>query len=117
MNIKYKDSKTKKKCTDRKQATKDLGKYGDELIAKINLIDSMVNFSDVLNYPSFHAHKLEGDKKNYWSLDVKGRKCSWRIIVAPLDEEENIVVPNNEFFKVCQALKVILIEEVSKHYE
>jgi hypothetical protein len=55
--------------------------------------------------------------EDYWSLDIKGRKCSWRLIVAPLDAEQNIIKAGADFSKECVQIKIILVEGVSNHYE
>lgn len=49
-----------------------------------------------------------------YSLDIGGRKSSYRLIIAPIDatieEKTNLV----EFYS---HVEIIRIEEVSKHYE
>lgn len=117
MNIQYKNNKVEKQCTDYKKAKKDFGEYAYDVLGKINLIEEMNSFKDLLNFPSLHCHSLNGKYKNYWAIDVKGRKCSLRIILAPLDENGNIVKPDFDFSNKCVSLNIILIEEVNNHYE
>ena len=41
----------------------------------------------------------------------------YRLIVVPLDDSENIVVKDDKFFSKCKQIRILRIEEVSKHYE
>lgn len=117
MDIKYKNKTLEKQCTDLRKAKKNFGNFGEDVIQKITLIESMTSFKDILNYPSLHCHQLKGTLKNYWAIDVKGRKCSLRMIIAPLDEDGKIVIADDDFHNKCKSLSIILIEEVSDHYE
>lgn len=117
MDIQYKSNKVKKQCTDLKSAKKDFTEYAEKVLATINMIEQMTSFKDLLLYPPAHCHKLEGKNEIYWAIDVNGRKCSLRIILAPLDEVGNIVIPDSNFATNCISLNIILIKEVSNHYE
>ncbi len=117
MEIIYKDKKVEKLCTNEKEAKKILSNFAKDLQAKINLIKSATSFKDIQSYLPFHCHQLQGDKNKYWALDIKGRKCSWRLIIAPLDKEHNIITPGLDFYKECIQIKIVLVEEVSNHYE
>lgn len=117
MNIKYKNKTVQKQCTELRRAKKDFGIFGEDVIAKINLIEEMASFHDIINYPTLHCHQLNGKLKNFWSIDVKGRKCSLRMILAPLDDDEKMVEADANFASTCKSLNIILIEEVNNHYE
>lgn len=117
MNIQYKNDTVKKQCTDLKKAKKYFGEYADDVLGRINIIEEMTSFKDLLGLPFLHCHSLSGKRKNYWAIDVKGRKCSLRIILAPLDENGNIIQLDADFSNKCTSLNIILIEEVSNHYE
>ena len=67
----------------------------------------------VVGYGTMKKKDLTG----FWGLDVKGRKTSWRIIVAPLDDNDNIIIPGPDFRSECKSITIIRIEEVSNHYE
>lgn len=117
MKIQYKNDKVKKQCTDIKKAKKDFSEYAENILATINMIEQMPSFKDLLLYPPAHCHPLKGESEAYWTIDVKGRKCSLRMILAPLDENGNIVLPDANFTTNCISLNIILIKEVSNHYE
>ena len=62
MDIIYRSKNVEKQCRDLKKAQKDFASFGEKIIAKINLIESMNSFSDIMNYSPFHCHKLSGMK-------------------------------------------------------
>ena len=117
MKIIYKDEDIEKVCTDLRKAKKKLSGFATDLIAKINFIENAASFHDIRSYLPFHCHQLQGNLSKYWALDVKGRKCSWRLIVAPLDADHNIITAGPNFSKECLQIQIILVEEVSNHYE
>ena len=57
-------------------------------------------------------------ENNIWKY--KNRKAvyqyKWRIILQPLDEEENIIDPCN-IDEIAAIVKIVEIREVSAHYE
>lgn len=117
MNIKYKNKALERQCTDLKKAKMEFGKMGEDVIAKINIIECANSFMDLVNLQSLRCHGLHGHLNDYWAIDVKGKENKLRIILAPLDENGQIVVADNDFFKICKTLKIVLIKEVSGHYE
>lgn len=120
MDVRYKSAELDEFCHDRKKAAKKMAGFADDLFAKINFIEQAASFSDIMAYPPFHCHQLGNKKKDltgFWGLDVKGRKTSWRIIVAPLDDNDNIIIPGPDFKSECKSITIIRIEEVSNHYE
>ena len=64
-----------------------------------------------------HFHPTDFYIKNSFGLDISGRKSMYRLIVVPLDDSENIVVKDDKFFSKCKQIRILRIEEVSKHYE
>ncbi|EHL18520.1 hypothetical protein HMPREF9630_00245 [Peptoanaerobacter stomatis] len=117
MDIIYKDAKTEKLCTNLKEATKKLNKdIAIKLMATINFIQSSSNLKDIISYPPYHFHNLSGKREGEFAIDIGGRKSGYRLILEPLDK-------NGERFKPCDidkvtnSVKIILIVEVSNHYE
>ena len=120
VDVRYKSAELDELCHNRKKAAKKLAGFAEALLADINFIEQASSFNAIMSYPPFHCHPLGHKKKDltgFWGLDVKGRKTSWRIIVAPLDENENIITPGPDFMSVCKSITIIRIEEVSNHYE
>ena len=117
MDILYKNKTIEKQCTDLKEAKKLYGCYGENILGRINLLVAMKSFQDVCNYPGLNCHLLSGKLNGYWSIDVKGRKCSLRIILCPLNGDGEKVKIDDDFANECKLINIIFIEEVSNHYE
>lgn len=124
MKILYADIKVEKICTDQKAAARLFG--GNKLLAvslfaRINAIDSADTLIDIIKMPNFHFHNLVNKKgkdlKGYYAIDVKSRKDPWRIIIQPLDENENPYKENDSIDQIAGTVKIVEITEVSKHYE
>ena len=82
----------------------------------ILLLEAMADFTEVIQFKPFHFHGLKGDKKGQYVIDVKGRTSGYRMILIPLnDEMQEISI--TEVFSIAKKVKIILIKEVSKHYE
>lgn len=118
MNIDYRTSSLKKKCTDLKEAKKTYGsKTGVKLCAIINFIENATCLQDVNSMPSYNLHPLFGDKQGYYSIYVNKTRPACRLIFLPLDD-------NKEKWKakdisiIYNGTKNIFVEEVSnQHYE
>lgn len=85
-----------------------LKKYGSEVAKKlpqrIVQLEAFCNLNDVPITKPFRRHKLEGDKKDYFAINITDK---YRLIFRPEDIEE----------KDLKKIEVIEIVEVSKHYE
>ena len=119
MKIIYGSKQVEKLCTSMKEARKFFG--GNEilarsLMARINAIEHAVVIKDIIMMPPFHFHKLQGDLKDYFAIDVKSRKDKWRIILRPLDENEKPFDPCY-IDEIAPMVKIVEIVEVSAHYE
>lgn len=70
--------------------------------------------------PAFHFHKLKNkngrDLEGYFAIDVKSRREQWRIILEPLDENEQPYHPCY-IDEIAEKVRIAEIAEVSKHYE
>ena len=119
MKIIYKDASVEKLCTTEKAAKKFFNdmRYFEDLQGVINLIDRSPVLSDLIAFPQLHFHSTDFYIKNSFGLDISGRKSMYRLIVVPLDDSENIVVKDDKFFSKCKQIRILRIEEVSKHYE
>lgn len=116
INIKYRKSKDEKLCTDFKKAKKDLGpKVADKLHSLINVFESASNLMDIKSIPMYHLHPLEGNRKGQFAIDL-GRKLGYRLIIIPEDENEE-KWNTNDVNIIYNLTNVVLIWEVSKHYE
>lgn len=119
MKIKYASDKVEAQCTSVKAATKLFG--GDQglvksLHSRINFIKGADVIKDIVLMPQFRFHKLHGNLEGFFAIDVKSRKEKWRIILCPLDENEEEYNPCN-IDEISGIVKIVEIEEVSPHYE
>jgi proteic killer suppression protein len=116
MDVIYKNKKLEKICTNFKKSKIQLGEIAaDKLFAAINWIKDANDFKDVENMaPSFRFHKLTGDRKETYSISLG--KTKYRLIIKPLDENEKEIKSNDK--KVINEItKIVIILEVSDHYE
>lgn len=119
MDLIYKDLKLEKQCTNLKDARKLFGgndALARSLLSRINALKNADVIKDIIVMPPFHFHKLEGDRKGYFAIDVKSRKEPWRIILRPLNEKKEPYDPCN-IDEIAGFVQIVGIMEVSKHYE
>ena len=86
------------------------------LHARINAIEQASVIKDIVMMPQFRFHQLIGNKKGYFAIDVKTRADKWRIILQPLNEQEQPFDPCN-IYEIATIVKIVEIREVSAHYE
>lgn len=123
MEIIYHSERLEKQCTDLNKAKNVFGghmKLAVSLIARINAIEQAETLKDIVVMPTFRFHNLKNKNgrnlKGYFAIDVRTRKDPWRIILQPLDENEEPYV-NIEIDKVASKIRIVEIMEVSNHYE
>ena len=119
MKILYANTKTEKQCSSLKEATKLFG--GDKilarsLLARINAVEQADVIKDIIVMPSFRFHNLKGKLDGFFAIDVKSIRDKWRIILRPLDEDENVFEPCN-IDELATKVRIVEIKEVSAHYE
>ena len=114
MKIKYANDKVKQQCTSLKTAIKLFGgnkKLATSLLARINAIEGAVVIKDIIAMPTFHFHNLHGNLEGFFAIDVKGRKDKWRIILQPLDEDEQPFDPCH-IDEIAVVVRIVEIREV-----
>ncbi len=119
LHIEYKNEKVKEQCTSVKAAKKLFG--GDaalttSLLARINALKNADTLRDIIVQSRFHFHSLQGNMDGYFAIDVKTRREPWRIILQPLDDNKQPYNPCN-IDEISGSVRIVEIEEVSKHYE
>ena len=111
MEINYGNKKVEKQCTILREAKKVFDAVtARKLFEKLNIISAAENLQSVINYGPLHFHDLKGKREGTYSMDVNGRKSSYRIICS-FDE------PKIDIFSHSSSITIIKIEEVSNHYE
>lgn len=123
MELVYASKKVEEQCTDLKAAKKlfaGSSKLAVSLIARVNALEQAVVLKDIVVQRQFHFHKLlNKNGKNLdglFAIDVKARQDPWRIILHPLDEDDEQFKPCN-IDEIAGIVEIVRIEEVSRHYE
>lgn len=86
------------------------------LFARINAMLQASVIKDIVMMQTFHFHKLSGNMDGFFAIDVKTRSDPWRIIIQPLDENEEPYDPCN-IDEIAGVVRIVEVKEVSKHYE
>jgi len=103
-------------CCDIREARKEVGpRVADKLISLINFIESAENLIDINNVPTYNLHPLSGNRKGQYAIDL-GRKLGWRLIIIPEDMDGN-KIENDDINILYKSTSVVLVWEVSNHYE
>lgn len=123
MKVNYSTEKVKNLCEDLRIAKKFFNGntlLANSLMARINALKQADTIKDIIVQPAFHFHKLINkngrDLEGYFAIDVKSRREQWRIIIEPLDENEQTYNPCN-IDEIAENVRVVEIMEVSKHYD
>lgn len=119
MRVLFANLNIQKQCTDLKAAKKLFGGNSSlaiSLLARVNALQQADVIKDIIVMPTFHFHKLSGNREGFFAIDVKSRKNPWRIILQPLDEYDEPYIPCN-IDEIAGNVKIIEIQEVSNHYE
>ncbi len=110
MKLTYKNEKLKNICENPKYNKELVKRYGIEVAKKlpqrIKELKAFNSLSDVPTNPPFRRHKLKGDRKNYFTVNITGQ---YRLIFK--QKENNLIIED------LKEIKEIEIMEVSKHYE
>lgn len=124
MDILFASEKVRKQCTDMKTASKLFG--GDKimvrsLFARMNSLQNAETLKDIIVQPQFRFHKLHNRKERglegYFAIDIKTVREPWRLILQPLDKDEHPYERSCSIDEIAGIIRIILIEEVSRHYE
>lgn len=119
MKIKYANEKVAQQCTNMKAAAKLFGgnkALAVSLLSRINAMKAADVIKDIIVQPQFRFHNLHGNREGLFAVDVKTKRDQWRIILYPLDENEEKFNPCH-IDKICAIVKIVEVEEVSAHYE
>lgn len=119
MKFVFSSEEVHKQCTDLKVAQKLFG--GDKalatkLLARINQLEAANVLKDIVLIRPMRFHALQGNRDGYFAIDVKTQKEPWRIIIQPLDENEEPYTPCN-IDEIASVVRIVEVSEVSKHYE
>ncbi|MEG1914754.1 MAG: hypothetical protein RR089_06725 [Acidaminococcaceae bacterium] len=117
LKVQYKNDSVQGYCTDIRKARRKFTDIAEQIIQTINYINSAETFTDIVCYPPFHFHMLKGDRLGEYALDIGGRTSGYRLIVIPEDAQGKRVDNAIVFGVNVVLVKIVFIQEVSKHYE
>lgn len=97
---------------------KKLWKYPEQVKTKLqaaeNFISSATSLLDIANHKPFHFHQLKGNRKGEWSIYLGN--TGYRVAFFPCDDQ-GVTIKNGDIIAQCKMIKIIMVTEVSNHYE
>lgn len=115
MIILYKNKTAEKQFSSKYRNTWNYPKQVcTKLVAAENFIANASSLQDVAAYPPFNFHRLAGKRKDEWSIYLGN--TGYRVTLIPCDEE-NKEITTGDILAQCKSIKVMLVTEVSNHYE
>lgn len=85
-----------------------------KLEAAENFIMNSNSLLDIANYPPFRFERLQGNKKDEWSIRLGN--TGYRVTMIPCNENGNEIV-EGDIMKQCKMIRIVKVTEVSNHYE
>lgn len=85
-----------------------------KLKAVENFIERAASLRDIVAYPPFHFHQLKGDRKHEWSIYLGN--TGYRVTLIPCDDDGN-ELHGGDIIEKCKSIKIVMVTEVSNHYE
>lgn len=105
MEIKYLNERFEKLINNYGELKK---KYGEDIAYKLQKrlveIDSAANLSIMKSGPPHYRHKLTGNRKEYFAIDITRQ---FKLIILPV---------NGNYKESLSTVTVIKITEISNHY-
>lgn len=115
MEILYKNKTAEQQFSSK---YKNKWRYPEQVKTKLleveNAFKSATSLQDIVCFPPYHFHQLKGDRKHEWSIYVGN--TGYRIVLIPCDDNGNTITGGDIIAK-CKMIKVVLVTEVSNHYE
>jgi len=105
MYIGYKNSKLKKICTEIKSTRKALPNNvkPERLYQRLRDLAAFDNLSDIPTTPPFRLHKLEGKRKEEWTVDLQGLQRIHFILVGDFETDAN----KNQIPKTVTEIEIV----------
>lgn len=115
MKITYKNKKLEKICSSSKEARRAYGdKVSSKLAGVMQLLESATSLADLKPLPPLRLHMLVGDRKGTYSISL-GKKLGFRLLFKGFDNEGCQVLSDS--MESCVKVVIVLLEEVSNHYD
>lgn len=115
MQIIYKNSTAEKQFSSKYKAK---WKYPEQvktkLLAAENAFIAATSLKDIATYPPYRFHLLVGDRKGKWSVSLGN--TGYRITLIPCNNQ-GVPLLSGDIMAECTTIKVVMVTEVSNHYE
>lgn len=115
MKILYKNTTAEKQFSPKYQKK---WKYPEQVKIKLLSIENAISqatcLRDIAMMPQYRFHSLKGDRKHEWSIYVGN--TGYRVTLIPCDDEGDEIT-DGDIMAQCKSIKVVLVTEVSNHYE
>jgi len=115
MNILYNNTKVEKQFSSE---YKKSWKYPKQVQIKLesaeNFIKRATSLIDIANYTPFHFEKLKGDRQGEWSIRLGN--TGYRVTLYPCFDDGKEMI-GGDILAQCRNITIVLITEVSNHYE
>ncbi len=85
-----------------------------KLAAAENFIRNAYSFFDIISFPPFHYERLKGKRRDEWSIRLGN--TGYRVVFCPCDDDGEIIV-GGDIMAGCRSIRILLVTEVSNHYE
>lgn len=103
-------------CTDFRSAKAKLPPaVAQKLFAAINILNQAESLKDIAVLPTYRLHNLSGNRDGSYAMDL-GKNSGYRLVIKP-DPPISKENTSLDFFSKCQTVKIIIVLEVSNHYE
>ena len=115
MTILYKNETVKKQFSSE---YKKKWRYPEQVKKKLEAAENYIlnaeSLLDIANYPPFKLERLQGKRKDEWSIRLGN--TGYRVTMIPCDDDGNEIV-DGDIMALCKMIKIVKITEVSNHYE
>lgn len=115
MKITYKNTTAEKQFASKHKKT---WRYPKDVQTKLqaaeNYIKQAETLLDIVNYRPFKFHQLKGDRKGEWSIYLGN--TGYRVTLLPCDEQSEPII-DGDVIAQCKSIRIIMVTEVSNHYE
>ena len=96
MDVAFGNRTLRRRYESGKERRKYPTEVGQRYVQRVNALYDAADWSAIVRFRAFRAHRLTGDREGRWALTLAGR---WRLIVTVSDDGG-----------------AVTIEEVSNHY-
>ena len=86
----------------------------NKLLSAEKYIKESKTFIDILSFAPFRLEKLKGKRKDEWSIRLGN--TGYRVTLIPCDENENLLV-DGDIISKAKYIEIVMVMEVSNHYE